>query len=158
MQKCLWCSATGRYWSTGQSQDRCGDTVSCESHCNLVVICIRHTWDLLVPNMSWANTSKGPQRPKHFLMQETIYMLNYLSHYTSSWLQFCRIKVTTLLWSWFFYRNTCHIIEIQTFSIYWVTEGKNCKLIIDLHRKFQCSVPQKINSHLFGCLNMDLRA
>lgn len=150
VQQCLWCSR-----STGQSQDHRGHS---RLWGPLQFICIRHALHLLGPNMSWENNFKGPQRPNLFLMQEIIYMLNHPAHFISSCLQFSRMQYTALLWFWFFHTNTCNIISIQTFSIYWITAGNNRKLITDLHRKCQCSVPKKINSYLFGCLNMDLRA
>lgn len=150
MQQCLWCSR-----STGQSQDHRGHS---RLWGPLQFICIRHALHLLGPNKSWENNFKGPQRPNLFLMQEIIYMLNHPAHFISSCLQFSRMQYTALLRFWFFHTNTCNIILIQTFSIYWITAGNNRKLITDLHRKCQCSVPKKINSYLFGCLNMDLRA
>lgn len=149
MQQCLRCSR-----STGQSQDHCGHS---RLWGPLQFICIRHTLHLLGPNMSRENNFKGPQRANLFLMQEITYMLNHPVHFISSCLQFFRMQDAALLWFWFFHTNTCNVIQIQTFPIYWITAGNNRKLIIDLHRKFQCSVPKKINSYLFGCLNRDLR-
>lgn len=65
----------------------------------------------------------------------------------------CVVLIVLLLHKYLQYN-----IDTDIFNILNNIEGNNHKLIIDLHRKFQCSVPKKINSHLLACLNMDLRA